>query len=63
MSGNINKEKLKKELNEEDSGINEGFLDSIKEHNTNYWGNNHLIIKGRIIVPQEKIVVKELDIK
>lgn len=40
-----------------------GILQIIKEMDTNYWGDNILIIKGEIVVPEVKTVVTELDIK
>ncbi|HLO91521.1 MAG TPA: hypothetical protein VK172_10195 [Lentimicrobium sp.] len=34
-------------------------LKSIKETDTNYWGENILIIKGKIVTPQaEEVIVK-----
>ena len=39
-----------------------GFLSEIKESDTNYWGNNLLIIKGEIVVPKSVRVVKEYEI-
>ena len=39
-----------------------GFLAKIEENDTNYWGGNILIIKGEIITPKPKKVVKTFDI-
>lgn len=39
-----------------------GFLDSIEKENPVYWRNNILIIKGEIVVPALKDIVKTFDI-
>ena len=39
-----------------------GFLKSIEEKDTNYWGDNILIIKGEIVIPEPKNVIKSFDI-
>ncbi len=49
----------KKEIQEElDSGeLNSRFLDSLPDSDTNYWGENTvLLIKGEIVVPEPKEV-------
>ncbi|MFH1691456.1 MAG: hypothetical protein ABIC68_02635 [Candidatus Omnitrophota bacterium] len=38
------------------------FLEDIPEHDTNYWGNTILVIKGEIVVPSQKEVVTVFDI-
>ena len=40
-----------------------GFLSKVSERDTNYWGDNILIIKGEIITPEPKEVIKTFDIK
>lgn len=54
------KDKLIKELNEQAWG-EKGFVDSaeLKETNgdSNYWGDNILIIRGNIITPKTKEIV------
>ena len=42
---------------------NGGFLSSIPKNDTNYWGDNILIIKGEIVVPEKKEVVTAFKIK
>lgn len=39
-----------------------GFMDKIKDNDTNYWGNNILIIKGEIISPKPKKVVETYEV-
>jgi hypothetical protein len=56
----IAREELIKALAERDWG-DVGFMDSkeLKENNdTNYWGDNLLIIKGKIIIPEPEKVVE-----
>jgi len=51
------KEKLEEELNEEDSWLR-SFINGVKTNeDTNYWGSSKLIIKGKIVVPENKSVV------
>lgn len=40
-----------------------GFLENIKNDDPNYWGDNILIIKGKIIIPKvkEKIICYNVD--
>ena len=40
-----------------------GFLDGISNNDTNYWGNNELIIKGKIVTPKAKAVVTKMEIE
>ena len=42
---------------------NVGFLDEIDNSDTNYWDDNILIIKGEIVVPAPKKIVKTYDVK
>ena len=39
-----------------------GFLEAIKEADTNYWGENILIIKGEIVTPKPKRVIETFEI-
>jgi hypothetical protein len=39
-----------------------GFLDKIDNSNTDYWGDNVLIIKGEIVTPRPKKVILTFDI-
>jgi len=39
-----------------------GFLEVIEESDTNYWGDNILIIKGEIVTPKPKKVVETFEI-
>ena len=54
------KEALETELNLDDCGLDDFFEELGKEnHDTNYWGNKNLLIKGKIITPiEERVVVK-----
>lgn len=54
------KETLEERINEEYYG-NVGFIDKLKGFDdTNYWGNNILIIKVKIVVPKdEKVVIRK----
>ena len=52
------KEQLMKLLNEDYIDLNIHFYDTIPLNNdTNYWGKNALIIKGKIVKPQVKMQV------
>jgi hypothetical protein len=53
------KEALLKMLKNSDEVI----LPKLPKDDTNYWGDNILIIKGEIVSPTEKKVVVELDIE
>lgn len=56
------KEKLLEVINEKDCEYI--FMDNIKVVDINYWSSkDHLIIKGKIVVPKEKKVVLERDIE
>lgn len=50
------KEALETELNLEESGLDE-FMEKLISTDTNYWGNENLLIKGKIITPEEKEVI------
>ena len=39
-----------------------GFLGKIEDSDTNYWGDNILIIKGEIVTPKPKIVIETFDV-
>jgi len=58
----VPKEELARRLTPDKNGDNsygsDGFLEEIKEDDTNYWGENILIIKGDIVSPKPKDVVK-----
>lgn len=57
-------DELRKRLNTEDPyyGSREFFDKMPTERDTNYWGNNVLIIKGEIVTPKPKEVVTRYDI-
>ena len=40
----------------------EGFIENLKENDTNYWGLNILIIKGKIIVPKPKSIIETYEV-
>ena len=55
-----NKEVLEERINEKYYG-NVNFIDNIVTNDTNYWKNEVLIIKGKIVVPKdEKVVIKRV---
>lgn len=58
----ISKEKLLNALKENYFGTRE-CLEELPENDTNYWHGDLLIIKGEIVVPTEKKVVIEFEIK
>lgn len=66
----VSKETLMKEITPDDDGNtdyghidNITFLDAIPEDtDTNYWGEGILIIKGEIVTPKPKEVVRSLEI-
>jgi len=39
-----------------------GFLNKIEDSDTNYWGDNILIIKGEIISPKPKTVIETYEV-
>lgn len=39
-----------------------GFISDLNETDTNYWGDNIMIIKGSLVVPKPKEVVKEYEL-
>lgn len=60
----ISKEELLKRINDNYYGEHRHFLDIMPtESDTNYWGDNILIIKGSVVSPQEKKVVTEFTIE
>ena len=66
----VSKETLMKEITPDEDGNtdyghidNITFLDAIPEDtDTNYWGEGILIIKGEVVTPRPKEVVKTLEI-
>lgn len=57
------KEQLLSELAQNSWGVGVEFMDKIGEANTNYWGeNNILIIKGTIEVPFEEKIITNFNI-
>lgn len=62
----MSKEEIIKRITPEDGctyyGITD-FLKTIEDSDTNYWGNNILIIKGEIVVPKPAEIVKAYEIK
>jgi len=56
-----NKDELLEAIIEEDHDYIK-FMQNIKDTNPQYWGNSRLIIKGEIVTPEPKDVVKEYDI-
>lgn len=62
----MGKEELVRRITPEDGctyyGVTD-FLKAIEDTDTNYWGNNILIIKGEIVVPKPAEIVKAYEIK
>jgi len=59
----ISKETLLERIEERYWG-NVNFLDSIpKDNDTNYWGENTIIIKGRIVTPNAEQIVTRYNIE
>jgi hypothetical protein len=57
------KKQLEQELEKEEFyNSNKNFLTKISDPDTNYWGENPIIIKGQIVVPKiiEKVTKYEL---
>ena len=48
----VTRDVLLKRIEEKYYGDHAGFLERIEENDTNYWGDNILIIKGEIVVPR-----------
>jgi len=40
-----------------------GFINSIEQNDTNYWGESILIIKGKIAVPEVATIVTSYEVK
>jgi len=59
----LTKEQLLENLNDEDECGTLGFLEKIEDADTNYWGDNCLIIKGEIVKPEPKRIIEAFDIK
>ena len=57
----MSKEKLLERINDEHYGKVE-FIDGIGNNDTNYWGDDILIIRGEIVVPKPKKIVETYDI-
>jgi len=59
----VSKDELLKRLKDEDYGRNAVFLDSMpSDRDTNYWGEDILIIKGKIVCPVEEKIVTQYKI-
>lgn len=56
------KEELREALREKDYG-DSGFINKIQNPDTNYWGDNILIVKGEIVSPKPVQVATEFDIE
>lgn len=60
----VDKETLLKRIEENYYGSHKGILEKIPTNNdTNYWGENILIIKGKIVTPTPEQVVTKYDIE
>ena len=60
----VSKEEMLKRINEKYYGEHKNFLDVMPtESDTNYWGDNILIIKGSVVCPKEQKVVTEYNIE
>lgn len=59
----VSKDELLKRLKDEDYGRNAVFLDGMpSDRDTNYWGEDILIIKGKIVCPVEEKIVTQYKI-
>lgn len=58
----LRKDQLITRLNEKYYG-ERGFIEKITEHDTNYWRDNILVIKGNLIVPKAKKVIIEHEVE
>jgi hypothetical protein len=62
----FSKEELTKRITPDGDGDTDygdaGFIEELKESDTNFWGENMLIIKGDIVSPKAKDVVKSYEI-
>lgn len=56
------KEQITKRLEEKYYGEEPMFKSDIERSDTNYWGDNILIIKGEIVVPKPKKVVETFEV-
>lgn len=59
----LSKEELISRLNKNYYGDGVNFFDEIEDTDTNYWGNRIAIIKGELITPTPKEVVKSFEIE
>lgn len=58
------KNTLEEALNTENSEFEHGvYIEKVEEHDTNYWGDGFLIIKGKIIIPKTKEIVVRREIE
>jgi hypothetical protein len=58
----VTKDELIKRLDNHYYG-NVGFLTSAPKNDTNYWGDDVLIIKGEVVTPNQVEVITKFDIK
>lgn len=64
MVEEISKEELEKRLQPDERYYgNRDYLDKVPDLDTNYWGEDVLIIKGSIVVPEAVEVVTQVKIK
>ena len=55
----LDKDTLLERITPDEEYGNKGFITKIKEQDTNYWGDDILIIKGDIVSPEvEKTITK-----
>lgn len=60
----VEKEILLERIEEGYYGSNKGVLKELpKENDTNYWGENILVIKGKVVSPVAEQVVTKYDIE
>ena len=58
------KDELLYEINNGDFGVNgKNIITDIPHDDTNYWGENVLIIKGKAVCPVGRKVITEFDIE
>ena len=58
----LSAQELTERLNENYYGRSVEFLDTVSNHDTNYWGDGHLIIKGEIVIPKPVETVTKYEV-
>jgi hypothetical protein len=60
----VSKEELLKQIEDGEFGKEgKNIVSSIPDHNTNYWGDGVIIIKGKMVVPRGEFVITKFNIE